>query len=360
MKSQSIRHAIVVLALVAGSLAVLRAEIIEQVLVKVNGEIFTKSDLEARQAAMIRQQLGQQVDPKKGPTDAELRKMLDEVTPDLIAGVVDEMLIVQRGKELCYTLSDEEFNRVVDNIKKDNKIENDEQFQAAVKQEGLTMADLRRNLEKQMIIQRVQQNEVLGKIAVTQDEARKYYDAHATEFTTPQSVTLREIFIAVPGDGININVGLDEDARSKANDIRARAIAGESFETLATELSQSPSRANAGLIGPFSVNDLSADLRTVIESMKQGDISTPLRTPRGYQILKLESSVASQTLPFDQAREQISDRVFTDKRRVEFEKYLEKLRSEAIIELKDPEIKKAYDLGLARLKSGAAAPAEAP
>ena len=53
------------------------------------------------------------------------------------------MLLVQRGKELGYTLSDEQFNSIVDNIKKENKIENDEQFQAALKQEGMTMADLR-------------------------------------------------------------------------------------------------------------------------------------------------------------------------------------------------------------------------
>ena len=72
------------------------------------------------------------------------------------------MLLVQRGKELGYTLSDEQFKSVLDNIKKDNKIETDEQFQAALKQENMTLADLRRNLERQMIVSRVQQNEVLG------------------------------------------------------------------------------------------------------------------------------------------------------------------------------------------------------
>ena len=109
---------------------------------------------------------------------------------------VDEMLIVQRGKELGYKLSDEQFKSVVDNIKKENKIETDEQFQAALKQENMTMADLRRNLERSMIVQRVQQNEVLGKIGVTDDEARTYYDSHLDEFTTPPTVTLREILVA--------------------------------------------------------------------------------------------------------------------------------------------------------------------
>src|SRR6266545_1509032 len=85
-----------------------RAEVIEQVLVKVNGEIFTKTDLEARQVAALRQ-MGQQVDPKTDPSDAQLKKMLDDVTPQLLVNVIDEMLLVQRGHELGYTMGNEQF-----------------------------------------------------------------------------------------------------------------------------------------------------------------------------------------------------------------------------------------------------------
>ena len=80
----------------------------------------------------------------------------------------------------------------------------------------------------------------------------------------------------------------------------------------------------------------------MIEAMKVGDVSEPLRTTRGYQILKLESMSPKQTLAFDQAREQIADRVLGDKRKREFLKYLEKLRAQAIIEWKNEDIKKAY------------------
>src|SRR5205807_3471218 len=107
-----------------------RAEIIEQILVKVNGEIFTKSDLEQRQVAALRQK-GQQIDLKSDPSNQQLRKALDEITPQIMVEAVDEMLLVQRGKELGYKLSDEQFKSVLDNIKKENKLESEEQFQAA-------------------------------------------------------------------------------------------------------------------------------------------------------------------------------------------------------------------------------------
>src|SRR5438445_5915666 len=121
-----------------------RAEILEQILVKVNGEIFTKSDLEQRQVAALRQK-GQALDLKSDPTNAQLRKMLDEITPQIMVEAVDEMVIVQRGKELGYRLSDEQFKSVVENIRKENKIETEEQFQAALKSENMTMADRRSN-----------------------------------------------------------------------------------------------------------------------------------------------------------------------------------------------------------------------
>src|SRR5262245_48934164 len=100
MKSNALWIAAIA-CLLAGAAA--RAEVIEQILVKVNGEIFTKTDLETRQVAALRQ-LGQQLDPKNNPSDAQLRKMLDDVTPQLLVNVVDEMLIVQRGRELGYSM----------------------------------------------------------------------------------------------------------------------------------------------------------------------------------------------------------------------------------------------------------------
>jgi peptidyl-prolyl cis-trans isomerase SurA len=334
------------IVLVLAAVATPRGEIIEQILVKVNGDIFTKSDLEQRQVAALRQK-GQAIDLKSDPNNVQLRKALDEVTPQIMVDAIDEMVIVQRGKELGYTLSDQQFKGVVDNIRKENKIESDEQFQAALKSENMTMADLRRNLERQMIYQRVQQNEVLAKIAVTDDEARKYYESHLKEFTTPPTVTLREILVAVPGDPKVLNVGADEATKEKAEQIRKRVTTGgENFEKLAAEISDSASKANAGLIGPLSVNDISPDLRKLVEGLKAGDVGELVRTTRGYQILKLESITPTQTMSLEQAREQISERVFTDKRKAEFQKYIQKLRTQAIIEWKNEDVKRAFEEGM--------------
>ena len=96
----------------------------------------------------------------------------------------------------------------------------------------------------------------------------------------------------------------------------------------------------------------------LLASMKQGDVSNVLKTATGYQILKVETLTSVQTKPFAQAKADIDNKVYETKMQEETEKYLQKLRGQAIIEWKNPDLKKAYDAGLqARAKSPPPAPA---
>ena len=315
---------------------------IEQILVKVNGEILTKTDLEQRQIMALRQR-----DPNFRPaSDADLQKALADVTPGVVVDAVDELLLVQRGRELGYSLGTEQFQNIIENIKKENKLESDEQFQAALKQEGMTLDDLRKQLERNMLVTRVQQVEVMGKISVTEEEVAKFYEANNASFSTPPQVTLREILVAVPASDKGINVAADDAARAKADDLRKRALAGEPFAQLASESSDSGSKANGGLIGPISRDDLSPELQKQFAAMKVGEVTPVLRTPRGYQIIKLESSVGAKTRTLDEARAEVSDRVAATKRQAQLDHYLQQLRAQAIIDWKNDEIKKAFEVGV--------------
>jgi peptidyl-prolyl cis-trans isomerase SurA len=316
-----------------------RAEVLEQILVKVNGEILTKTELEQRQISVLRQR-----NPQALQDDAGLKQALQEITPRLLVDTVDEMLLVQRGRELGYKMSDEQFRGILDNIKKENKLETEEQFLAALKQEGMTLEDLRRSIERRMLIDRVQQIEVMQKVGITDEEAKNYYAAHPDEFRSQSTVTLREILVSVPvGDGKSINVAQDEEALAKAEAARARITAGEDFGKVAAEVSDAPSKANGGLIGPINRNELASALLKLLEELKPGEVTQPLRGQRGYQLIKLESVTSSDVQPFDQVRDLIADKVYDEKRRGELVKYLVRLRAQAIIEWKNDELRKMYE-----------------
>jgi peptidyl-prolyl cis-trans isomerase SurA len=325
------------------AVAPIRAEILEQVLVKVNGDMITKSEFELRQIQELRNRPNL---ANVSPTSPELQKAITEITPDLILNAVDTLLMVQRGRELGYAMGDDQFKSVLENIKKENKIDTDEKFQQALKESGMTLPELRTEIERNMIVQRVQQADVMEKISVTEEESHTYYDAHKSEFTTPAELTLREIFIEVPQDDRGVNVAADDAARDKASSIRNRALAGEPFARLAAEVSSAPSKANGGLVGPIKEEELAPALQKIIAAMKIGDISDVMRVPRGYQVLRLESRSETRTRSFDDARDDISRRVADQKMRGELMKYLERLRGEATIVWRNPELQKAYELGL--------------
>jgi peptidyl-prolyl cis-trans isomerase SurA len=312
-----------------------RVEILQQILVKVNGEIITKTDLEDRQVSALRQRAQQM-------SDEELKKAIATITPDILVDAVDEMLLLQRGKELGYKVTDEQFKRVLDNIRKENKLESDEQFNAALKQEGITIEQLRRNLEKQMVINQVQQVEVAGKVGISESEAQAYYDEHKNEFTTPASLSLRELLVAVKTDGKTVNVAADEAAKAKAEGLLARARGGEPFATLVAEASEAPSKANGGLVGPLTASELDPGVLKLIEGLKPGGVSDVFRTPGGYALLQLESQTAPTVKSFEAAREDIAQKVYASKRNAEFGRYLAKLRSQAIIEWKNEEMHKLW------------------
>jgi parvulin-like peptidyl-prolyl isomerase len=337
---------------VLGGSATLRAEILEQVLVKVNGDILTKTEFEARQVAALRAR------PElatANPSNANLEKIVAEITPSVILEAIDELLLVQRGRELNYALSDEQFKQIVESIRKENKLTDEAQFQAALKQEGVTIDELRTRIERQMLTDQVQRVDVLAKISVNEEEARTYYDAHATEFRTPAELTLREILVDVPTTEKGVNVAQDDEARARAEDLRKRLLAGEPFPRLAAEYSSSPSKANGGLIGPIRADELAPQLQKLLEPLKVGELSEVIRTTRGYQILKMEARTETKVKTFDEARGEIGDRIVNSKRRGELEKYLDRLREQATIIWRNQELQKAYDLGLTRRRNATAA-----
>ena len=229
------------------------------------------------------------------------------MTPQLLVDAIDELLLLQMGKEKGYHLSDEQFKGWLDNLRKEQNLADDQKFQAALKQEGMTIEDLRKNVEKQFLVGQVQRDEVGSKLSITEEEARQYYLTHESEFAEPATVTLREILIEVAtstqGGQAAISVAKQDEAEQQAAALRTRLLAGEDFAKVAAEASASPSKANGGLIGPIKLAEVSASLQELIEKMKPGEITQPIRTNKGVQILKLETIKPAAIQPFESVRD---------------------------------------------------------
>src|SRR5262249_31955826 len=149
---------------------------------------------------------------------------------------------------------------------------------------------------------------------------------------------------------VSFNAAADETARDKANAVHDRLAKGEDFAKVAAEVSDSPSKANGGLLCDVEIDDLNADVPPTIEALESGESSAPLRPPRGYQILKLDARAAAEPKPYDEVKDAIFNDIYQSRVDVERAKYLDKVRASALIEWKDETLKKMYETEMAAEK----------
>jgi peptidyl-prolyl cis-trans isomerase SurA len=343
-----------------------KSTIIQKVIVKVNGEIFTQTELEFEQIQALKQQ-NQAVQNGETLTDARIAAALAPITPALLVNAVDELLLVQHGRELGAKFTEDRFKTAIDTLKSANKdqldqyakannVTFDQAFDALLKEEGMTLAQLRVRVERAFFEQVVSQKELAKSMTLTEEEAKQYYNTHKTEFLKPATVSVREIFVNVPTTMVNnqatVSAGADDDAKAKITAARERALKGEDFVALVNEISDSSTKSNGGLMGPVPLSDLNPVIAAAIEKLKPGEISEPLRRAGGYQILKLETRVDAEPESLEKSKDAIAQKILDSRLEVEKSKFIQKLLTQAVIEWKDDNFKQMYETErAARLKA---------
>lgn len=318
--------------------------VIERVLVRVNGEIYTQAQLTSRQIEVLRAENTEQ---------DQVETKIAEITPSLLVDAVDGLLIVQRGRELGITFSDDSFRAAVDNIKKQNNLD-DAGLRTALAQEGMTLEDLRRNIEQSYFVQGVQQREIGPSMTITLEEQRQYYKRFPDRFMTPSTVKVRELLVSVAtrtqGGQDVFNVADDEAAKMKITELRTRAANGEDFAAIITANSDDAvARKTGGVIGPLLLEDLSPALQELLKGLDVGQVSEPVRGPRGYLVYKLEERSVPELRPFDDVRREIEQAIRSDRLEPEMQKMLARLRTQAVIEWKDDSLRQLYQRRLAEM-----------
>src|SRR5262245_50822317 len=295
-----------------GALALLaRAEVIERVIVRVNGEIVTQSEFESRQVAAVQA-------ARVAPADIE--KFLRENNAKILQDAVDELLLVQRAQELGYKMSGAYLRDVIEGIKKDNKIESDDDLQRQLRREGMTLDDLKRNIEHSIMKNQVLQRELQSKVTVGENELRAEYEARkADTYTHKAAVHLQEIVLKAGDD--------PHAAKVLADDLVRRARAGEDFGALALERSVGATRQSGGDLGAVSQGDMTPDVEKVVFALPVGGVSEPLRTKEGWRILRVTEKTDASVTPYDEVKADIQKRLTQGRFAAQYDTYMEGLRA---------------------------------
>ncbi|PYQ07163.1 MAG: hypothetical protein DMF83_10375 [Acidobacteria bacterium] len=298
--------------------AAARGEIIERVIVKVNGDVVTQSEFEARQIAAVQQ---------ARVTPDQVEKFLRENNAHILQEAIDDLLVVQRAADLGIKLRPEFVKEIIEGIKKDNKIASDEELQQQLKREGMTLEELKRNIERNVLKRQVMQRELENKIAVTEDDTKAWYEANKAEYTKPATVHLQQLLVRS-----------DPRSPSLAVELVGRARGGEELAELAKAYAAAPHKASVSDLGVLRKGDLAPDVEKIAFALAPGQVSEPIPTPDGFRILKVVEKTEGSVVPYEDARAEIQRRLTQTRSNEQVEKYLAGLREKAIVDLRVREV----------------------
>jgi peptidyl-prolyl cis-trans isomerase SurA len=294
--------------------------VVEDVVARVNDQIITRSEYERAE-----QQLMEQARQENVP-ESEAEDKLH----DLLRDMIDQQLLLSKGKELGIT-GDAETMRRLDDIRKQNHMDSMEALQKAAEQQGVSFEDFKQQIRNQVISNQVVQQEVGSHLNLTQAELQKYYAAHGKDFEVPEQVHLSEILIPTPDNATDAQV---TQAQQKADDVEAKLKGGASFADTAKANSGGPTAAAGGDLGDFKRGALGDVLEKATFSLPTGGYTDPIRTRQGFVILKVDNHQQAGVPPLADVERQVEEAIYFSQLQPALRSYLSKAREDAYIDIK--------------------------
>lgn len=315
------------LALTVASLSHLFAAdiaLVEEIIAKVNGDIITRSEVDRTIKSM-------EADLKaQGITGTRLQEALTQRTQDALRDRIDQLLLVQKGKELNISV-DADVSKYIARLQTESKIADPEKFQDYVHQQtGMPFEDYRNDLKNGILTERVVREEVARRVQVKRDELKQYYEEHKQEFVRDERVFLSEILISTEGKD---DAGIAA-AEKKAKDVSARATKGEKFVELVRDNSDAASARYGGEIGGYEKGKLHPDIENAVWEKPRGFVTPPIRLGNGFLIVRVNDHHQAGQASFEEVENEIMDKMFTPRMQPAVRKYLTDLRAQAFLEIK--------------------------
>ena len=300
--------------------------IVEEIVCKVNSDIITRTDLDRdRRDAESEMR-------REGLTGRSLQETLDMAMKGALRQRIDQLLLIQKGKELDVKVDTEVAKRMA-NIQRQTGIADPEKFQAYVReQRGMPFEDYKNEMKNSILVDRVIRQEVSSTIKIKREDEEKYYNDHKAEYQRQERLFLSNLYISTAGK----DAAAVAAAERKAKDLVARARRGEKFADLVQINSDDPNAPTGGEMPPFEKGLLAKEVETAVWDQPRGYISDPikLKEPAGFYIFKVEDHQKAGLAQFEEVQMEVENKLFSPKMEPALRAYLTKLRSEAFLQIK--------------------------
>jgi len=305
-------------------------QVIDEVVVQVNDDVITLSRLKKETKERI------EALKQNGMSEQEAIAEATKKQAELIAILINEQLLLQKGKELDLASEIEAAvnNRMLE-IAREQGITSIEKLDQALRENKMDPVQIRATMRAEMMKQAVMQQEVDRHLyfGFSTDEVKKYFEAHKDQFRKPEGISLSEIFLVTENKD-------DAAVKARAIELVAQLRAGADFAALAASNSereknnQRTAPQDHGKVGTFEVPSLREDIAAAVKDIKVGGVTDPIKGGGGYQILRVdERTPAGATATFNE--NQVREAMMVERQPKEREHYLQKLRNEAFIKVSE-------------------------
>lgn len=256
--------------------------IIDRIAIVVDEDVIMQSELEERFEA-VRSQISNQKNARM-PSDDILYKQIEEQ-------MIIESLQLQRAERAGIRISDEEINNTLAQIAKENNLSLNE-FQDALTVDGISWSGMRSRVSRELKINRLQQGTMRRRIQVSDQEIRNFLSSELGSNLTADQYRLGHILIPIPENPSNKDL---KTASSQANSIFAKIEEGDDFRALAIEFSSAQNSLEGGDLGWRKAAQLPTIFSDLVDNMEIGETRSPIRSGRGFHILKLFNKRGAST-----------------------------------------------------------------
>lgn len=240
----------------------------------VNSEPVTSNEVRTRVARLERRLTGQRV---AMPPRADLvREVLEDV--------IGEKIQLQLARESNLKVDDRAVEAALQDLATQNKISVAE-LRTRSSTEGIGFAQLRANIQDQLLIQKVRERELLGRVTITDNELDLFLkEQFSPAASAPLNIDLAQILIAVPEKATESQI---QALQARAERLLAQARAGGDFFKLAQENSDAKDAAAGGQMGLRSVERYPTLFTEATQNLKEGEVAGPIRSGAGFHVLKV-------------------------------------------------------------------------
>jgi peptidyl-prolyl cis-trans isomerase SurA len=319
---RTVRLFLTLLLLFSAALFGTSQEVIEEIVAIVNDDIITLSEYreayETNYQSLRAQYQGE-----------EFNRQLEWMKKNLMDTLITDILLLQEANKLENINIDEQVRLYIDNIKKENSINSDEDLRKILKQQGINFEEWTRRLREGVMKDAVLTSEVRRNIVIDEAEIVSYHKLHPEEFTEPPEFKLKAITLTSGS-------GSDEGIEAKKQEINSKIAAGEDFGALASEYSEGPEKESGGDLGDFKKGNLAKELEEPVENLNQGEVTPWIQFRNAWYLLKLVEKKEARLKPFEEARDDIERRLLAEKGQMKFEEFMKELKEKSYIKILNP------------------------